>query len=63
LNWKIALLLLAVVFTPAITAVSVGLNAPELQSIPTMMLEKTALCIIFKPTGDPIDNPGGPHYQ
>ncbi len=61
LNWKIALLLLVVVFTPAVTAVSIGLRAPGLQPIPTMALEKTALCIIFKPLGEPIDNPGGPH--
>lgn len=63
MNWKIALLLLVVVFAPVVTVAAVGLNTPELNPIPIPTLEKTALRIVFKPAGDPIDSPIGPHQQ
>jgi len=59
LKWKVALLILTVFLAPVVTAVAVNLNTPKLEYRPP--LEKTALCIISEPTGEPISGPHPPN--
>jgi len=59
LNWKAALLLLAVLFASAVTTVAVSLDLPQPRQL--RIAERIVLGKGFQPLGDPIINPDGPN--